>query len=49
MSQEDTECEFEVARPRTGVQLNDILITAELAKRAYREPNWNAESICDHR
>jgi signal transduction histidine kinase len=45
MSQEDTECKFEVAHPRTGVQLNDILITAELAKRAYREPNWKAESI----
>lgn len=35
----------EVARPRPGVQLNDILITAELAKRAYREPNWKAQSI----
>ncbi len=27
------------------VQLNDILITAELVKRSYREPNWKAQSI----
>ncbi|MCU1342720.1 MAG: hypothetical protein JWN92_2143, partial [Candidatus Acidoferrum typicum] len=45
ISQEGTECDFEIARPRTGVQLNDILITAELAKRAYREPNWRAQSV----
>lgn len=45
ISQEGTECDFEIVRPGTSVQLNDILITAELAKRAYREPNWKAQSI----
>ena len=45
MSREDIECNFEAQRPGIGFQLKDILITADLAKRAYREPNWKAQSI----
>jgi signal transduction histidine kinase len=45
MSPEGVECNFEAQRPRIGFQLKDILITADLAKRAYREPNWKAQSI----
>jgi signal transduction histidine kinase len=43
MSHEGTERMLEVQRPRVGVQLKDVLITAELAKRPYREPNWKAQ------
>jgi signal transduction histidine kinase len=45
MSQQGIERRLAAQRPKDGFQLKDILITSELAKRAYREPNWQAQSI----